>query len=161
MHKKYSRSFVKLHWTTDVTWTVLTKSFLPFWALNVSVVLLSMEEQKALGFHQKYLNLCTEDERRFYRFGMIWGWVINDWFFWWTIPLKYLFIIIILLSVFFSFIFFVCSLSLSSWPELTGQKRLCLNSQKHHNKIEVTMMNETRNTCKTSFLFCDYIKTTA
>ncbi len=32
-------------------------------------VLLSMEGQRALGFHQKYLNLCSEDERRSYGFG--------------------------------------------------------------------------------------------
>ncbi len=38
-------------------------SLLLFWALNVSIVLLSMAGQKALGFHQKYLNLCFEDER--------------------------------------------------------------------------------------------------
>ncbi len=37
-------------------------SLLHFWALNVSVVLLSKQGQKALGFHQKYLNLCSEDE---------------------------------------------------------------------------------------------------
>ncbi len=43
-----------------------------------SFVLLSMESQKALGFHQKYLNLCSEDERRPYGFGTTWGWVIND-----------------------------------------------------------------------------------
>ncbi len=41
----------------------------PFWALNVSVVLLSMQGQKALGFHQKYPNLCYEDEQRSYGFG--------------------------------------------------------------------------------------------
>ncbi len=37
-------------------------SLLPFWALKVSVVLLSMEGQNALGFHQKYLNIppCLE-----------------------------------------------------------------------------------------------------
>ncbi len=35
---------------------------LPFWALNVVFALLSMQNQKALGFHQKYLNLCSEDE---------------------------------------------------------------------------------------------------
>ncbi len=35
---------------------------------NISVVLLSMEGQKALRFHQKYLNLCSEDERRSYGF---------------------------------------------------------------------------------------------
>ncbi len=36
---------------------------------NISVVLLSMEGQKVLGFHQNYLNLCFEDERRSYEFG--------------------------------------------------------------------------------------------
>ncbi len=55
--------------TTDVTWTILMMSLLPFRALTVSVVLMSMEGQKALGFHHKYLNLCSEDERRSYRFG--------------------------------------------------------------------------------------------
>ncbi len=39
-------------------------SLLPFWALNVVVPLRSMQGQKALGFHQKYLNLCSEDEQR-------------------------------------------------------------------------------------------------
>ncbi len=53
-------------------------SLLPFWVLNVSVVLLSMKGQKALGFHKKYLNLCSEEKRRSYEFGMIWGQVIND-----------------------------------------------------------------------------------
>ncbi len=28
---------------------------------NIPVALLSMEGQKALGFHRKYLNLCSED----------------------------------------------------------------------------------------------------
>ncbi len=36
---------------------------LPFWVLNESVALLSMQGQKALGFHQKYLNLCSKDEQ--------------------------------------------------------------------------------------------------
>ncbi len=31
---------------------------------NMSVVLLSTEGQRALGFHLKYLNLCSEDKRR-------------------------------------------------------------------------------------------------
>ncbi len=87
----------------DVTWTILIMSLLPFWALNVSVVLLSMEDQKALGFHQKYLNLCSEDEWRSYRFGTTWGWAINDRFFifGWTIPLS--------VCVIF------CSLELQNW----------------------------------------------
>ncbi len=28
------------------------------------VLLLSVQGQKTLGYHQKYLNLCSEDERR-------------------------------------------------------------------------------------------------
>ncbi len=43
-------------------------SLMPFWALTESVALLSMEGQKTLRFHQKYLNLCFEDERRSYGF---------------------------------------------------------------------------------------------
>ncbi len=66
-------------------------SLLPFWALYLSVVLLSVQHQKALGFHHKYLNLCF-DERRSCRFGTTWGWVINYiiFIFGWAIPLKYI-----------------------------------------------------------------------
>ncbi len=42
-------------------------SLLPFWALNSVVALLSIEGQKALGFHQTYLNLCSEDELKVLR----------------------------------------------------------------------------------------------
>uniref|UniRef100_A0A671L6X8 FUZ/MON1/HPS1 second Longin domain-containing protein n=1 Tax=Sinocyclocheilus anshuiensis TaxID=1608454 RepID=A0A671L6X8_9TELE len=35
---------------------------------NISFALLSMQGQTALRFHQKYLNLCSEDERRSYGF---------------------------------------------------------------------------------------------
>ena len=35
----------------------------------MSVALLSMEGQKALIFHQKVLNLCSEDEPKSYGFG--------------------------------------------------------------------------------------------
>ncbi len=48
-----------------------------------------------LRFHQKYLNLCSKDERRSYGFGMTWGWVINDriFIFGWTNTLSwYLFL---------------------------------------------------------------------
>ncbi len=36
---------------------------------NISVALLSMKGLRALGFNTKYLNLCSEDERRSYWFG--------------------------------------------------------------------------------------------
>ncbi len=38
---------------------------------NISVALLSMQGQRALGFHQKNLNLCSEDERRSYGFRLL------------------------------------------------------------------------------------------
>ncbi len=40
--------------------------------------------------YQKYLNLCSEDERRSYGFGATWGWAINDiiFIFGGTIPLN-------------------------------------------------------------------------
>ncbi len=62
-------------------------SLLRFCALTMVVPLLSMQGQKALGFH---LNLCSKNERRSYRFGTTWGWVINDriFIFGWTIPLT-------------------------------------------------------------------------
>ncbi len=31
---------------------------------NISVALLLMQDQKALGFDQKHLKLCSEDERK-------------------------------------------------------------------------------------------------
>ncbi len=48
------------------------------------------EGQRALRYHKKYLNLCSEDERRFYRFGTTSGWVINDriFIFGWTNPFN-------------------------------------------------------------------------
>ncbi len=62
-------------------------SLLPFWPLNMVVPLLYMQGQKALRFHQKYLNLCSKDERRSYRFGTTWGWAINL-NFWVNYPIK-------------------------------------------------------------------------
>ncbi len=66
----------------------LMMSLLLFWVLNVSVALLSMQGQKALGFHPKYINLYSKDEWRSYRFGMTWEWVIDDriFIFGWTVP---------------------------------------------------------------------------
>ncbi len=49
-----------------------------------------MQGQKALGFLQKYLNLCSEDEWKSCGFGTAGEWVINDriFIFGWTIPLR-------------------------------------------------------------------------
>ncbi len=54
-HKMCSRSFTTLRLTTEVTWTILMMSLLPFWALNMVVALLPMESQRALRFHQNIL----------------------------------------------------------------------------------------------------------
>ncbi len=40
---------------------------------NITVALLSMEGQRALRMHQKYLNLCSDDERSSNGFGTTWG----------------------------------------------------------------------------------------
>ncbi len=64
-------------------------SLLHFCALIVVISLLSMDGQRALRFHQKYLNLVYEDERRTYRFGTTWECVINDRIhFWVNYPFK-------------------------------------------------------------------------
>ncbi len=48
-------------------------SLLRFCVLIVVISLLSTEGQRALRFHQKYLNLCYKDELRSYGFGRTWG----------------------------------------------------------------------------------------
>ncbi len=42
---------------------------LTFCALIMVITLLTVEGQRALVFHEKYFNLCSEDERMSYRFG--------------------------------------------------------------------------------------------
>ncbi len=37
--------------------------------LNVVVSLVSLQGKKALRFHKKYINLCSEDEQMSYGFG--------------------------------------------------------------------------------------------
>ncbi len=58
--------------------------------LIVVITLLSMEDKRALRIHQKYLHLCSEDDRRSYGLGTIWGWVINYiiYIFWVNYPFK-------------------------------------------------------------------------
>ncbi len=75
----------------NVTWTILTMSLLPFWVLNMVVVFLFLEGQKALRFNKKYLNLCFKDERMSYKFGMTWGWITNEniCILGWSITLKW------------------------------------------------------------------------
>jgi len=56
------------------------------------VKLLSMDESFTSRISSKYLNLCSKYERRPYRCGTTWGWVINNriFFFGWTNPLTIL-----------------------------------------------------------------------
>ncbi len=73
-------------WTTDVTWTILTMSLLPFWALDVSVALLYICRVRMISDFIKNIFICEEylnskDERRSNSFGTTCGWVINDWIF--------------------------------------------------------------------------------
>ncbi len=73
-HKKYSHSFVKSRmnpWCHMDYCTIVLSTFLDL--EKKGVVLLSMEGLRVLGLHQKYLNLCSEDERRSYGFGTTWG----------------------------------------------------------------------------------------
>ncbi len=53
-------------------------SMLSFWTWEHCSCVAVYAGQRALRFHQKYLNLCSEDERRSYGFGTTCGWVIND-----------------------------------------------------------------------------------
>ncbi len=64
VHKKFSLGFIKLRLNRWCHIDYFNNVLTTFLALKVLVVLLSTEGQKALGFHQKYLNLCSEDERR-------------------------------------------------------------------------------------------------
>ncbi len=57
-HKKYSLSFVKIHWSTGVTWIILTMSLLCSWALIVVGPLLSMQGQKLSDFIKNIL-ICV------------------------------------------------------------------------------------------------------
>ncbi len=63
------------------------------------------EGQRTLRMHQKYLNLCSEDEQRSYRFGTAWGWVINNrtFIFGWTIPVSIYIYIYIYIYLYFIF----------------------------------------------------------
>ncbi len=59
------------HWCHMDCFTDVFTTFLDHG--NISVVLLSMKDQIALRFHQKHLDLCSEDKRRSYGFGTILG----------------------------------------------------------------------------------------
>ncbi len=75
-HKKYSRSFIKLrltHWCHMDYFNDVLSTFLGL--ERVSCIAVYGVVRK---LSQKYLNLCSKDERRAYRFGTTQGWVINE-----------------------------------------------------------------------------------
>ncbi len=81
---------IKDFWLHFILQYVFTMSLLHLCALTMVIPLLSMEGQKALGFHQKYLNLCS---RRWKKVLRVWidmrvssYW--HNFHFWWTIPLN-------------------------------------------------------------------------
>ncbi len=95
MHKNYSRSFIKLRLNPCCHMDYFTDLLATFLDLGtVQLCCCLWEGQRALRFHQKYLNLCSEDERMSYGFETTWGWVINDinFIFGWTIPLNTFFL---------------------------------------------------------------------
>ncbi len=97
--QKYSCSFVKLRLNPWCHMDYFTDLLEPrFWTLIVWGSLLSM---RALGVHQKYINLCSEDERRSHGFRTTWGWIIYDriFIFGWTIPLIFIFFIYIIFFI--------------------------------------------------------------
>ncbi len=52
-YKNYSRSFITLRWTSDGRWTILTMSFILFWALTVLFTWQSMGQSQAPVFSSK------------------------------------------------------------------------------------------------------------
>ncbi len=77
-HKNDSRSFIKLrlnHWCHMDYCNDVLDAFL---GLERAGCVAVYRGQRTLRFHQKYLNLCSEEERRSDRFRTAWGRVIND-----------------------------------------------------------------------------------
>ncbi len=76
-YKKYPCSFIQLRLNPWCHMDYFTDVLSMFLDLDHVRTLAILEGLRAVRFHQKYLNLCSEDERRSYRFGTTWGWVIN------------------------------------------------------------------------------------
>ncbi len=77
VHKNYSRTFIKLQLNPWCHMDYLNDVLATFLSLKcVSSVAVYGSESSRI--HQKYLNLCSEDEQRSYKFGTTWGWVIHD-----------------------------------------------------------------------------------
>ncbi len=77
-------------WTPDVTWIILPISLLRFWTWEHFSCVAVYGGSESSQIKTKTSNLCSENERRSYGFGMTSGWVINDitFIFGWTNPLR-------------------------------------------------------------------------
>ncbi len=89
-HKKYSRSFIKLRLNPWCHMDCFTDVLATFLCIDCGSILAVYGGSDSSQIPSKYLNLCSEDERRSYGFGTTWGWVINEriFIFGWTIPLT-------------------------------------------------------------------------
>ncbi len=98
-------------WTTDVTWTIFPMSLLRFWTWEHFSCVAVYGGSESSWILSKISYLCSEDERRSYRFGTTWGWVINDriFIFGWTIPLMTLAYVQIEIIVYYLF-------NIAQWP---------------------------------------------
>ncbi len=94
-YKKYSRSFVKLRLNPWCHMDYFTDLFTTFLNLDRVWTLAVYAGSESSQVPSKYLNLCSEDERRSYGFETTSGWVINDriFIFGWTNPLSHLIIV--------------------------------------------------------------------
>ncbi len=87
-------------------WTISTMSLLPFWVLNASVALLSMQGQKALGFHQNYIHLCSVDEQRSCRVNFkVWD----------KLHEKLFYFIYSIINLLYNYLFIFLFLKIQSW----------------------------------------------
>ena len=78
-HKKYSRRFINLRLSHCSHLDYINDVFNTFSGpASYNVYRSLWWSDPALRFDQKYLNLCSKDERRSYGVGTTWGWVITD-----------------------------------------------------------------------------------
>ncbi len=74
-HKSCTKFARIVEWSSNICFLcvifvfILPISLLHFWTLVGLITVMSMEGQRALGIHQKYLDLCSEDEQSSYGFG--------------------------------------------------------------------------------------------
>ncbi len=90
-HKKYYSSFIKLWLNHSCHMDYFNDVLNIFLGLEHVSCVVVYGGSECSRISSKNLNLCSEDERRSYRFGTTQRWVINDsiFIFGWTIPLSF------------------------------------------------------------------------